>query len=112
MGYIKHNAIIVTGSEEVMDVVFKKAVELFGTKVTKPITGSNFYQTIVVVPDGSKEGWELSNEFDEWRDEFFHWVTHTTYETRYGIDNLSSWLDIIEVRFGGDDPDSEIVRTV
>ena len=113
MGYIKHNAIIVTVcDEEVTKVIFNKALKLFGKMVTKPEEGINGYLSFVVLPDGSKEGWEESNNFDEARDEFFDWLMHEPAPESISIDKLSSYVDVVEVRFGGDDDLATIERVI
>ena len=105
MGYIKHNAIIVTGIEPCetfpdLQIVYKKAKKLFGRTVTKKgKTVTNGFQSFLISPDGSKERWEWSNEFDIKRDKFFKWLRKHKY-----------YVDVVEVRFGGDDYDAEVVR--
>ncbi|MGG1442116.1 hypothetical protein ABE354_08655 [Brevibacillus laterosporus] len=83
MGTIKHNAIVVTGAEYAMDeleLVHKKAQELFGT-LASPIIKShwNGYQSFFVAPDGSKEGWEESNEGDRLREELGNFIDSMAY---------------------------------
>ena len=62
MGYMRHDAIVVTSwKREVLDVVAAKAREL-GLKVLGPSAGvTNGIATFLVCPDGSKEGWEESD---------------------------------------------------
>ncbi|WP_409175533.1 hypothetical protein [Brevibacillus fortis] len=68
MGYIKHNAIVVTGAPHAMsqlEMVHNKAQELFGSLVS-PIIEShwNGFHSFFVAPDGSKEGWKESDDAD------------------------------------------------
>ncbi len=117
MGYIKHNTIVCTGYEPDLQDAYKKAVELFGwkmvTKVSKRM--SNSYRTFTifgkayklikpkkifgfaVIPDGSKEGWETSNDNDEKREEFFEW-----------LEKKERMIKAVDVIFGGDDPDVRV----
>lgn len=73
MGYIRHNAIIVTGdsyqgAQQDFEMAHKKAKKLFGNLVSDTIKGViNGYQSFFVAPDGSKEYWTESDEFDEKR---------------------------------------------
>lgn len=114
MGYVKHNTIIVTGYQPDMREAYEKAVKIFGwrqvTKVSKEM--SNGYRTFsifnkgyrliypkrlfgfAVIPDGSKEGWETSNDGDDNREKFFAWLK-----------KKERMLDAVDVRFGGDDYD-------
>jgi|SRR5579875_2244071 len=85
MGYIRHNAIIVTAdgyqnAQEKLKLTHKKAVELFDNLVSPVITGkANGYQSFFIAPDGSKEGWDLSNEYDEKRKQFADFVDSLSY---------------------------------
>lgn len=101
MGRIKHNAIVVTsGSSDSILIAWRKALDLFEGKITTIVEGvANGYFSFLIVPDGSKEGWKPSDNWDEKRDNYFDWAN----ETGMGF-------DCIEIRFGGDDYYSEIVR--
>jgi len=84
MGYCKHNAILVTDwDDKRLRKMHKKAVKIFEGKLVTPIipSVSNGYGTFVIVPDGSKEGWETSNEYeyDEKRQEFFVYLSDKSY---------------------------------
>ena len=74
MGHIRHNAIIVTGYSSggtfqgTTQKAHDKAIEL-GLLVTDIVNGkANGYSSFMICPDGSKEGWDLSNEFDSKRE--------------------------------------------
>lgn len=98
MGTINHNAVIATTwDEEEFKKVEKwiKNIPIYTdsqypndlkAKFTFCDSRMNGYQTIVMNPDGSKEGWPLSNKFDEVREEF--------------IKQLDSSWDWISVSFG------------
>lgn len=116
MGYIKHNAIVVTGwNEEHMEQAYNKAVELFekfteeegmtfpyGSKLISPIIGGlvNSQLSFFIAPDGSKEGWTTSNNCNDAREAFLDWLKDS-----------DGYCDYIEVRFGGDDEYESIVRS-
>lgn len=93
MGTIAHHAIIVTGSSESIERAREKAVEIFkvdpedhelfnrimGHPVIAGVTnivasGVNGYDSFMVAPDGSKEGWGLSDEGDKRRKELLDWL--------------------------------------
>lgn len=88
MGTINHNAIVVTGYHEHLPEAHAIAVG-FGLLVTPmgPI-GTNGYQSFLVCPDGSKEYWNTSDEFNVRRKVFREWLAR-----RYRYD----W---VEVQFG------------
>lgn len=74
MGVINHDAVVATtcDNEEVDRVLLwihsqdEDTQRLFG----KSEVMLNGYQTIVMFPDGSKEGWSTSSECDQKREEF------------------------------------------
>ncbi|GIO03407.1 hypothetical protein J5TS2_40750 [Brevibacillus halotolerans] len=84
MGTIKHNAIVVTGADYAMDkleLVYKKAQELFGSLVSPTIESHlNGYHSFFVAPDGSKERWKESNEGDRQRKELGNFIDSMAYE--------------------------------
>lgn len=113
MGYIKHNAIIVTGWEKKsMEAIHTKAKDIFNdtfqpdnTKgdslVSDIIIGlANTQYTFMIAPDGSKEGWATSKFGDDAREELLNWISKSDY-----------YCDYIEIRFGGDDESESIVRS-
>lgn len=114
MGYIKHNAIVVTGQRkrdlpnwdredcEIDDA--HRAAKECGCAVTD-IVGPlmNGSLSFLVVPDGSKEGWVDSDAGDEARDRFVRWLDKVNGEH-------GGWFEWVEVWFGNDDADAGIVR--
>ena len=102
MGTIKHNAIIVTGWDKTnMNTIRKKAKEIFKKHFENVQKGNKLVSNLVpslmnedfsffIAPDGSKEGWQTSNNGDSAREEF--------------IDYLSGQkrCNYIEIYFGGD----------
>lgn len=104
MGYIVHNTIVVTSrvDKAISDAV-QKAREL-GLEVLGPSPKAmNGYQTILVCPDGSKEGWYDSQQFDEKRKAFRDYLDDQRYE-----DNSSS-LEWTEIAYGSDDRSVTVV---
>jgi hypothetical protein len=115
MGYMKHNAVVVTSWDvEAIDAIHKKAIEIFDKKfegsafvrkgsllVSPLIDGiTNSQMSFLIAPDGSKEGWSDSDLAQEARDEFMNWAVQSGY-----------YCDYIEIRFGGDDDDETILRS-
>src|SRR4051812_1841765 len=102
MGYIRHDAIVVTGADsawsEDLTAAHSKALDVFA--------GSNVYvsgltpaavngsQSFLIAPDGSKEGWNDSDQGDELRASYIAWLLDE--------DSLVDW---VAVNFGGDDAD-------
>jgi hypothetical protein len=103
MGYIKHHAIIVTSDSDI-DIAYHKAIEC-GNIVTN-ITDShtNRYSTFVVIPDGSKEGWQTSIDHDYARNEFIEWLKQDSHEYGY---NRFEWA---ELTYGSDDESADITN--
>lgn len=116
MGYIKHHSIIVTGwQDDKISEAHKMAKEIFEKNTTdepyeKPfgsrlvsdiIIGlSNGQMSFFIAPDGSKEGWETSNNCNSSRKEFLDWLKSS-----------DNYYDYVEVYFGGDDDREEILRS-
>lgn len=75
MGYIRHHAIIVTRwSHDSLVDAQKKAIEL-GHAVSAIVRSViNGYESFLIAPDGSKEGWSESDDGDARRDKFIEWL--------------------------------------
>lgn len=75
MGYIKHDAIIVTTySQERMDLLVGAATRI-GVTLAGPVESPiNHMLTALVAPDGSKEGWPESDEGDARRARLIEWL--------------------------------------
>lgn len=104
MGYITHEAILVTGHEGVhMTTAHAKAMELF-PGLTTELKGSvcNGYASFSVMPDGSKLGWSTHIEFLDKRIQFLNWLFNFK-ATQAG------WIDWVRVWYGGDDKGVKIV---
>ena len=104
MGYIRHNAIIVTSwADGAIEAAADFADDL-GLQVIGPSEKSmNRYRSLLVCPDGSKEGWEESRRRDSLRLAFRHWLNAQRYE------DGSSPFEWVEVAYGSDDANAEIV---
>lgn len=116
MGYIKHNAVVVTGWDKSnVEAAHKKAKELykdaFSTDIPFQKDGSVLISDIIngvtndqlsffIAPDGSKEGWATSDLSDKVRKEFLDWLLMS-----------GNYCNYIEVRFGGDDEYESIERS-
>jgi alpha-glucuronidase len=105
MGYIKHDAIIVTSWDEKLIDKAHEFAKNTGNNVTN-IVGplSNGYCTFTIVPDGSKEGWAHSHEGDAAREKFLTWANEQRYE-----DNSSS-LEWVHISYGSDDAKVTVVN--
>jgi hypothetical protein len=102
MGYIRHDAIVVTGEDYESRAYMTEA----HAKAQGVFAGSNVYvsgltpvavngsQSFLIAPDGSKEGWSNSDEGDERRAAYIEWLLAN--------DTLVDW---VAVNFGGDDAD-------
>lgn len=97
MGYHIHHAIVVTSwDDKYLNVAHARAKEMFKhlvSNITGP--GTNGFISFLIAPDGSKEGWDTSNEHDDQREEFCDWLDS---EEELGV-------DYFEAAFGGDEPE-------
>ena len=100
MGYIRHNAIIVTSwNEKAIESAVEKAREI-GLQILGPSNqATNGYRSILVCPDGSKEGWEESDQGDQRRAKFRDFLNG----------DGSTNLDWVEIAYGSDDQKASIV---
>lgn len=95
MGYIKHHAIVVTDDDqEQLQELRNWAVnnKLLCSEIVKGL--SNGYASFFIPPDGSKEGWKVSDEQELLRNQFITLLKTRPYNP-----------DFIFVAFGGDDPE-------
>lgn len=97
MGLIQHNALVVTTFDEDRARAARAyAAELFGEHM---VTGTlraqvNCYVTFFVGPDGSKEGWDTSDDHDGKRESFNNYLRSFDYE------DGSNPFDWVEVSYG------------
>ncbi len=107
MGYIRHHAIVVTGGDHRGDAIraHAKAVEIFPARqVTDVLPAAvNGYQTFLIGPDGSKEGWAESDEGNANRARFITWMR----EARMRDEN-PVWVDWVCVQYGDDERETKV----
>lgn len=106
MGYMRHHAIVVTTwSADRIQAAHAEAQRL-GCIVTglSPLA-INGYQSFLIAPDGSKEGWDTSTKGDAQRDQFIEWIDRHAYE------DGSNPYDWAEVQFGDGELDSRLLRS-
>jgi hypothetical protein len=106
VGYIRHNAIIVTSwdsdrLQKARDVALGMVPGLVSEIIPCRVNGGGSF---FVAPDGSKEGWEDSDEGDRQRGDFIAWLNVQRYE-----DN-STWLSWAEIAYSADDWSAEVTR--
>lgn len=106
MGWIKHNAIIVTGwdaygtdysddrRKKNITSIHKSVVDTIGKEWVSELSPEyvNGYRSFCVFPDGSKEGWEASDKGDSRRDSVVQILTEIGY------------TDWVEVEYGETEP--------
>lgn len=108
MGYIRNEAMIVSGSE-VKRVLraHSAAVSIFNAKgMGGLVSGIQQHMTngggaFFISPDGSKEGWETSNIAAEAREELITFLR----------DHEDLWLDWALIVLGGDDGEFSVSRS-
>lgn len=95
MGYIRHDAIVVTcWDEKRSNKAHEKAKEI-GLIVSEIVeTKLNGYYSFLIAPDGSKEGWDSSDEGEEMRRRWIEWANSEP----------ELWVDWAYVNYGGNDP--------
>lgn len=98
MGYIRHEAIIITSWDAkavAFAVINAEALGLTTIGPSKPTV--NGYVTATIVPDGSKEGWDDSDIGDQLRAKFREWLRLQRHS-----DGGSS-LEWVQIAYGSDD---------
>ena len=97
MGYMIHHAIIVTSFDDKAIIkAHVKALKIFPDNLVTSITpyGMNGYRSFLIAPDGSKEGWEESEQGNENREKYIDWLFNQAY------DDGSSLYDFVEIEYG------------
>ena len=106
MGYMKHHAIVVTSwKRELLELLAGKARDLGLQVLGASAPATNDYSTLVVCPDGSKEEWPESDEFELKRARFMDALRAQAYE------DGSSPLEWVLVAYGRDDRLAAIVTS-
>lgn len=100
MGVINHNAVIATAQcgdnqvRKVLEWVDSLPEDLKGLFIVNRNVLANSATTIVLTPDGSKEGWDASARGDSLRDQFIKLLRSFNYEDE------SNPFDWVEVSYG------------
>lgn len=104
MGYIRHHAIVVTGTYENWIELAHNEAKGLGLHVSEIVDSElNGTRSILVAPDGSKEGWQESGTGDFLRDNFKEWLRSCRYS------DGSSPLAWAEIQYGDDEGETKIV---
>lgn len=114
MRNIKHHALIITCNDlKVTETIRSKALEFYklnmeashSDKLISPIMESliNHYYTFTLIPDGSKEGYDASDDNDVIRNKMVEFLTPLTTSTEYH-------LSFVEIEFGADDNKKAILN--
>lgn len=97
MSYEKHNAIVITGSDSsLISAAAAKAEELYLQVLGPSEAVVNGFRSILICPDGSKEGWEESDIGDKRRADFKAWLNSRRFE------DGSTQLHWVEVEYSSD----------
>ena len=102
MGYIRHEAIIVTAFDKEYTQKAKDFAKKLGLHTTNIVETINGYSSFLIAPDGSKEGWEESDKHERARKEFCEWSDNQYRESVY--------LDYAYISFGGDEKHCNIIK--
>ena len=102
---MKHHAIVVSSFDsEAIANIHDFASDLFDTMVTSvQISPVNGYSTFFIGPDGSKEGWNESNDYDARRKLVITEIDSIKY------DDGSNRLSYSEFFYGEDNNESQVV---
>ena len=106
MGYMRHNAIVVTSCNAgAIEAAACRARNIGLTVIGPSAELMNGYRSLLVCPDGSKEGWSDSDQGDERRAELRAWMNAQRHE------DGSSNLEWVEIAYGSDDCTADIEAT-
>ena len=103
MGYMRHHAIIVTSYDKHIKEARERAEEIFGIGIEIIYSQMNGYGSFFIPPDGSKEGWNESDEGDVRRKDFIKWLKSQKYS------DGSSSIDWVEIQYGDDEGETKII---
>ncbi len=114
MGYMRHHAIVVTYADYIDSLpsyelrrskeVLKEIAATGATIIGPSKEVVNGYRSILVCPDGSKEGWSESAEGDRKRDAIVAILRREVHS-----DGSGPWK-WAEVQYGDDDKEARITR--
>ena len=111
MGYIRHHAAIAVvpdygeGCDEARAAIIKLQQQMGADNnfpatpqcIFGPVMGINDYQSWAFLPDGSKEGWGVSDTADDYRKDFI------------SAARLAEYASVVELIMGGDDCITQIL---
>lgn len=104
MGYMRHHAIIVTGAiPEKLHAAHAAAQSIFPVVTAIVDSETNGYGSFMVPPDGSKEGWEESDEGNTRRELFLDALSDLRYPDGYPFE----W---VEIQYGDDDRETVVTH--
>ena len=105
MGYMRHHAIIVSSwDKKSISLAHEKARELFFNLSDLIPSIANGYQSFLIPPDGSKEGWEESDKGDGQRAIFCDWLTTQ-------VEDGAIFLSWVEIQYGDDNGDNCVLQS-
>lgn len=114
MGYVKHNAIIVTGYDhDKLKPFWDWCVDLFDGYITTIVDSpANGYVSFFIPTSGSKMGWETNYQWEEKRETFWKKIKEMKLDyMKKNETNLAIWIDAVEIYYGGDDQECRIERS-
>lgn len=92
MGYVEHNAIVVTSWNREHLEIARTLASGQGLEITSIAKSNvNAYFSFLIVPDGSKDGWEDDLEGDKSREK---WIV--------AMREKNLFVDWVEIVYGGD----------
>jgi hypothetical protein len=106
MSIIRHNAIVVSSwNESLLAEAHAAASNAVPGLVSEIISHRvNLGGSFLVAPDGSKEGWNDSDDGDKQRDAFIAWLEANRH------DDGSTSLSWAEIAYSGDDRSAVVTR--
>ena len=101
MGYMRHHAIVVSCDHGTIKGAHREALRIFDW--VSPISPPAMHEvrSFFIPPDGSKEGWDMSNEGNSRRDRFIGWLSKPKNRDHF------HW---VEVQYGDDLRESVVTR--
>lgn len=99
MGYVLHHAIVATCWQDGAAEKLRDHAESVGAEALVGKEQTNGYRTVCITPDGSKEGWDASEEGNKQRRQIVEWLRTNADETYF------EWC---EVKYGDDDGRADV----
>lgn len=106
MGHVTHSCVVVTSWKDgAIPCALAVAREL-GLDALGPVMSRfNAFETMMVLPSGSKRGWPEAIDHDQRLAKFIDWLRSQTYS------DGSSWLEWFQANYGKDDSAASVART-